>query len=85
MALEARAAAEVAAAQLHGAQREVQSSRRRTHDAELSAAAKSEALEEAALQMHQLQVLHGHHAQKDAHGLLFAHSGPHNLVAFFKR
>lgn len=57
MALEARAAAEVTAAQLHGAQREVQSNRRRTHDAELSAAAKSEALEEATLQMHQLQVL----------------------------
>ena len=56
MALEARAAAEVTASQLHGAQREVQSSRRRTHDAELSAAAKSEALEEATLQMHQLQV-----------------------------
>ena len=60
MALEARAAAEVTAAQLHGAQREVQSSRRRTHDAELSAAAKSEALEEATLQMHRLQVLQGH-------------------------
>lgn len=59
MALEARAAAEVAAMQLHGAQREVQSSRRRTHDAELSAAAKSEALEEATLQMHHLQVVQG--------------------------
>ena len=59
MALEARAAAEVAAMQLHGAQREVQSSRRRSHDAELSAAAKGEALEHAVLQVHQLQVIQG--------------------------
>ena len=63
MALEARAAAEVAAMQLQGAQRDVQSSRRRTHDAEQSAAAKSEALEEATLQMHHLQVMPGQYLE----------------------
>ena len=60
MALEARAVAEAAATQLHGAEHEVQSSRRRMHDAELSFAAKSEALEEATLQNHQLQVMQNH-------------------------
>ena len=60
MALEARAVAEAAATQLHGAEQAVQSSRRRTHDAELSVAAKSEALEEATLWNHQLQVMQQH-------------------------
>lgn len=55
VALAARAAAETAAAQLQGAEAQARSSRRRTHDAEASAAARGEALEEATFQIHQLQ------------------------------
>ena len=56
LAATARVQAEAAAAQLQGAEAEVHSSRRRTHDAESAAAAKDAALEQATLQNHQLQV-----------------------------
>ena len=56
MALAAQAAAQAAAAQLQGAEAQVRSCRRRTHDAEAAIVAKGEALEEATLQNHHLQV-----------------------------
>ena len=56
MALAAQAAAQAAAAQLQGAEAQVRSCRRRTHDAEAAIAAKGEALEEATLTNHHLQV-----------------------------
>ena len=55
-ALAAQAAAQAAAAQMQGAEAQVRSCRRRTHDAEVAIAAKGEALEEATLENHHLQV-----------------------------
>ena len=56
VALAAQAAAQAAAAQLQGAEAQVRSCRRRTHDAEVAIAVKGEALEEATLTNHHLQV-----------------------------
>ena len=56
MALAAQAAAQAAAAQLQGAEAQVRSYRRHMHDAEAAIAAKGEALEEATLKNHHLQV-----------------------------